>query len=131
MYIAFLSFIGFINAFFLHWQYLRFLKTKKKMFCLMGENCAQVVGSVYGTTLGIKNEVLGMWYYAIVTVLSILSSVFNFPLSGLLIFLITLIAAIFSLYLLYAQTILLKNLCSWCLIAIFLNLAIFVQAFSL
>lgn len=132
-YITILSIIGFINAFFLHWQYKRFLKTKKPMFCLIGEDCTKVVSSSYGSTWGIKNEVLGMWYYAVILILFLVSNFVSssFVLLGILIFIITFIAAAFSLYLLYAQTIILKNLCSWCLIAITINILIFILAAKL
>lgn len=125
-----LALAGFVNAYFLHWQFVRFIKTKKPMFCLMGEDCALVIGSVYGATLGIKNEIIGMWYYTLVGLLSLVFT-FSSLQVGPLIFIITLLAAAFSLYLFYAQVVLLKNLCSWCLIAIVTNILIFILATTL
>jgi uncharacterized membrane protein len=37
---------------------------------------------------------------------------------------LSVVAALFSVYLLYAQSILLRMMCSWCLVAILLNWAI-------
>ena len=131
--LMFLSILGFLNAYFLHWQYNRFLKTKKKMFCIIGEDCTKVVSSRYGTTLGIKNEVIGMSYYAALLFLTILSFT-SPPLASLIntiIFSISSIAFIFSFYLLYVQTKILNTFCSWCLIAIGLNMLIFLVVFIL
>lgn len=125
--ILLLSVVGLINAYFLHWQYKRFLKTKQKMYCLIGEDCTKVVSSRYGTTLGIKNEVTGMLYYAFLS-LSALVTIINPEMTSVLympMFLASLLAALFSFYLLYVQTKILKIFCSWCLIAIGLNTVIF------
>lgn len=123
----FLSVLGFINAFFLHWQYVRFKRTKRPVFCLMGEDCGKVIGSVYGATLGIKNEVMGMVYYALVAALALALLIFQgIPFLVFVILPVAFTAAIFSLYLFYVQTVLLKNLCSWCLIAIGINILIFI-----
>lgn len=130
--ILLLAILGFVNAYFLHWQFVRFQKFKKKMFCLLGEDCAGVIGSVYGTTMGVKNEVIGIWYYTIVATLAL--ALMLFPDTTLirdLIVLITLISTAFSMFLLYAQTNILKNLCSWCLIAIVLNIIMFISALKL
>lgn len=131
VYLVILTVVGFINAYFLHWQYLRFKRTKKPMFCLIGEDCAGVIDSRYGTTLGVKNEIMGMIYYGILFLTLLLSANFDTILVNLAIFFATLVAALFSLYLLYVQAIVLKKLCSWCLIAIFLNTLIFVFALGL
>lgn len=132
-FIMLLSVVGFVNAYFLHWQYKRFLKTKQKMYCLIGEDCIKVVSSRYGTTLGIKNEIIGMWYYAVLLFLMLVSFVsptFT-QYSRILSFMSSLVAALFSFYLLYVQTRILKTYCSWCLIAIGLNTLIFVLVLNL
>lgn len=131
VYLAILAVLGFINAYFLHWQYLRFKKTKKPMFCLIGEDCAGVIDSRFGTTAGVKNEIMGMIYYCLLLLVLLLSNYFATILFNFAIFVATLVAALFSLYLLYVQAIVLKKLCSWCLIAIFLNTLIFVFALGL
>ncbi|MCH7641423.1 hypothetical protein IID22_04475 [Patescibacteria group bacterium] len=132
-YIIILSVVGFANAYFLHWQYLRFKKTKKPMFCLIGEDCAGVIDSRYGATLGVKNEITGMFFYTAISVLLVLSLFFPpiLPIASFIILLASLAAAVFSLYLLYVQAAVLKKLCSWCLISIFLNVIIFVFAVKL
>ena len=131
VYLVILVVVGFINAYFLHWQYLRFKKEKKPMFCLIGEDCAGVIDSRFGTTAGVKNEIMGMIYYSLLLLALLLSNYFATNLVNIVIFLATLVAAIFSLYLLYVQTLILKKICSWCLIAIALNIIIFVLAAKL
>ena len=102
------------------------------MYCLVDKDCSGVIGSIYGKTLGIKNEILGMLYYTTVAILDLILMFFpDNAYLGILLVLITLFATVFSLYLLYAQTIILKKLCSWCLIAIVLNLMIFISALKL
>ncbi len=123
-----LSFLGLLNAYFLHWQYKREVKEGKKMFCFMGEDCSKVVGSKYGNHFGIKNEIYGIAYYISVFVFSIL--VQNFGPTRILsqIMLVAVSSAtLFSFYLLYLQAKVIKTFCSWCLIAIFINIAIFVN----
>lgn len=127
MIILLLAVLGFLNAFYLYYQHKRELATGQKMFCLIGGDCGEVIGSKYGTTLGIKNELVGMTYYVLLGVYTLLSIFipqfgkgFSVLAKGA-----TVLATIFSVYLLYAQTIVLKKFCSWCLIAIAINILIF------
>ena len=97
------------------------------MFCLIGGKCADVISSKYGTTFGIKNEIIGMAYYVFLSIYILIGILFpgfgqNFV---LVVIIVTIVAAIFSIYLLVVQTAILKTLCSWCLIAIAINLIIF------
>lgn len=122
-----LCLLGFLNAAYLFYQHKREVKTGQKMFCLLGGDCFSVVASKYGKTLGVKNEITGMAYYFLLAVFLILNFFFPQVLTNYLILpkAASLIAAIFSVYLLIAQTAILRKLCSWCLIAIAINLLIF------
>ena len=122
-----LSILGFLNAFYLYWQHKREVATGQKMFCLIGGDCGEVVGSKYGATFGIKNEKIGMVYYVLVGIYSLIGIFLPGIAKDFWIWakIITGIATVFSLYLLYIQTIVLKKFCSWCLIAIAINLLIF------
>lgn len=125
--ILLLSILGFLNAYFLHYQYQQYLTSGKQMFCLMGGKCADVVSSKFGQTLGIKNELIGMTYYVLLSAYS-LGSIFVPQLGedlGLWAKIVVILATVFSLYLLYAQTFILRQFCSWCLIAISINILIF------
>lgn len=125
-----LSIAGAINAYFLNWQYRRYMETGTKMFCFLGEDCSKVVGSKYGTHLGLKNEIFGIAYYVTVIIYSIATYYIVFPTYlPVLVFIMGLAATVFSIYLLYLQAYVLKTFCSWCLIAIFINVLIFVAMF--
>jgi len=101
---------------------MRFLKTGKKMYCLMKEDCASVIGSKYGTSMGLKNEIIGMAFYLLMIVYSLLNFSLSLPLllSSVVLF-AALMAVGFSVYLLFVQSVILKTFCSWCLIAIGIN----------
>lgn len=122
-----LSVLGFLNAFYLYWQHKREVATGQKMFCLIGGDCGAVVGSKYGRTFGVKNELIGMIYYVLLSFYLILAILTPDLFRNLIIIpkLATLIAALFSLYLLFVQAVILRMFCSWCLIAIAINLLIF------
>lgn len=120
-----LSIFGAINAYFLNWQYRRYMETGTKMFCFLGEDCSKVVGSKYGTHLGLKNEIFGIAYYLTVVAFSLATYYVKFPsYVPILILVMGLAATLFSAYLLYLQAYVLKTFCSWCLIAIFINFLI-------
>lgn len=122
-----LSILGFLNAFYLYYQHKREVESGQKMYCLIGGDCGTVVGSKYGRTLGIKNEKIGMVYYGFIALYLLINSFISQDMFAfaLLIEAIAFVATIFSLYLLYVQTIILKKFCSWCLIAIGINILIF------
>jgi len=125
-YLAVLSSLGFANAFFLHWQYQRFRTRDKKIFCLIGEDCSKVVDSNYGMTFRIKNEIWGMLFYSFVLASTILIAVYPVSQQLLwpLLWLVSILSAAFSVYLLYLQIWVIKELCSWCLISILINFII-------
>lgn len=125
--ILLLSILGFLNAFYLYWQHKREVATGQKMFCLIGGDCGAVVGSKYGRTFGIKNELIGMTYYVLLSLYLILAFFMPDLFRNFIIFpkLATLIAALFPLYLLFVQAVILRMFCSWCLIAIAINILIF------
>ena len=124
MIILLLSILGFLNAFYLYWQHKKEIKTGQKMFCLIGGDCGAVVGSKYGRTIGIKNEITGMVYYFLLGLYA-LTNIFLPPFAHkfeIFAKIIVLAALAFSFYLLFVQTVVLRKFCSWCLIAIAINI---------
>lgn len=121
--ILLLSILGFLNAFYLYWQHKREVQTGQKIFCLIGGDCGAVVGSKYGRTFGIKNEKTGMVYYFLLSLYSLVAILFPSIAQNFTNFakIAVILALIFSFYLLYIQTIVLRKFCSWCLIAIAIN----------
>jgi len=120
-----LSILGILNAYFLNWQFNRYVKTGKKMYCLMGEDCSLVVGSKYGHHFGIKNELSGIAYYMAIITYSVVAYFINIPqlITNIAIGL-SILSVLFSFYLFFLQAFVLKKFCSWCLIAILINVII-------
>jgi uncharacterized membrane protein len=99
------------------------------LVCPIRFDCHTVVHSDYSRFLGIPVEVLGMIYYGLVS-LSYLFFIFMpgiMPIT-LVNFLIaaTLIAFLFSLYLIAVQIFILKKGCSWCIVSAFISALIFI-----
>ena len=113
-----LAVLGLLNAAYLYWQH-RQVARGRTMFCLLGGDCEAIVESNYGRSFGVKNEIWGLAYY----LLLILAPYLNFTLP--ITFIAVISATLFSLYLFCLQAFVLKKFCSWCLIAIAVNLSIF------
>lgn len=100
--------------------------TKTKLICPREDSCDQVVHSVYSKTFGIPNEILGITFYLIQVVFWF---IYNFSsLMGswgyLFITLISILGALFSIYLTAIQAFVLRNWCAWCLGTAFINISI-------
>lgn len=97
----------------------------EKLVCFLGEDCNKVVYSRYSTTFGISNEVIGMLYYGGITV------AYSLAITGLIPFFfgwlisITGIAALFSIYLISVQLVILKEWCEWCVASAITSIIIF------
>lgn len=121
-----LAVLGFLNAYYLHYQYKQYVKSGKEMFCLFGGKCAEVISSRFGFTLGIKNEITGMVYYLLLSAYLLISMLIPRLGDDLALYAktATILATVFSIYLLFIQLKVLKQICSWCLIAIAINILI-------
>lgn len=119
---------GIANAWYLYWQWRRYKLTARPMVCPLDGKCEEVVGTLYGTAFGVKNEILGLLYYfSLLGLLGIY--LLNAPLAStarLLILLSSGFSILFSTYLLFIQLFLLRKYCSWCLLAALINYLIFV-----
>lgn len=128
-----LSLLGLLNASFLRYQYNMQVRFGKKSFCLIGSDCFEVTGSKYGRTLGLKNEDLGIGYYLLVA--SLVGYYLLRPNDSeaikYIIPVATLTALVFSLFLLFAQSLILKKYCFLCLLSIGINLSLFVVSWFL
>ena len=128
-----LLFLGFANTLYLYWQYRQFEENGRQMYCFIGGDCQAVVTSKYGKFFGVKNEVLGILYYFLLALLFVVF--INYPylahVSRLIILATTVVATLYSARLLLLQFFTLRKICSWCIIAIGLNFAIFGLAFSI
>ncbi|MBI2640525.1 MAG: hypothetical protein HYW91_01405 [Candidatus Sungbacteria bacterium] len=121
-------FAGIANAGYLYWQYRQYKLTVRPMVCPLDGKCEEVVGTVYGTTFGVKNEIWGFVYYlSLLGLIGVyLFSVSFVDVAKFLIIFSSAGAVIFSTYLLWVQLITLQKYCSWCILATLINYLIFV-----
>ncbi len=123
--ISILSIIGF----FVSRHIYRAKKTGVKLVCHFGggkQSCNEVVESEYGKTFGVPNEVAGMVYCVAVLLLSLylLNSPLDYTTFNVFL-IISGIAFIFSIYLIFIQAFVLKKFCEWCLATALINIFIF------
>lgn len=104
-------------------------KTGQTLVCPIKFDCNTVVNSDYSKFFGIPVEILGMIYYGLIffTYLSFifLANIVPDVLVGLMI-IVSHIALLFSLYLLFVQIFVLKKLCSWCIVSAVISTCIFI-----
>lgn len=119
------AFFGFSIA-----SHIFFKKEKKKpLICPMRANCDVVIHSAYSKTLGMRNELVGMFYYMGVI---LLHGVFLFvPIAYdskiyFFIYTISLGAFLFSAYLISVQAFILKEWCTWCILSAIASTIIFI-----
>ncbi len=124
--ILFVGFLGFMLASYIHNK----KKAKKKLICPMRSNCETVIHSDYSKILGIPVEILGMSYYAFVSIMYGMYNLFGlmYPLPCILLG-ISLSAFLFSLYLISIQAFVIKQWCAWCLTSAFISTIIFVLSY--
>lgn len=97
--------------------------------CPMNFDCNAVVRSDYSKLFGIPLEYFGMAYYGLIalsylafSLLPALFPVFLVPTLALL----SVIAFLFSIYLIVVQVVILKKGCFWCFISAFVSITIFI-----
>lgn len=130
-----LSFIGLLVSWYLYYS-----KTHdKRIYCLMGHDCEEVVRSKYGKTFGIENTLIGMLYYLLIFVYGILLIGIEQPVLaflnrnifiGKLVYYLIVGAGIgsvgFSVYLTAVQAFVLKKWCDYCIISSIVSVLILV-----
>lgn len=109
-------------------------KTNAPLVCMVGFDCHAVVHSDYSKFMGAPVEVVGMVYYGFVTLISFFfiflgNTVPNFMVGISVV--ISLVAFLFSLYLIGVQLFALKKGCSWCLVSALISILIFILVFSM
>ncbi len=116
-------FLGFIVSFYIYYK-----KTKKeKLVCYIGKDCNRVLESRYSKVFSVPNEVIGMLYYALISIITLILILY-IPV-GILIqgrLMIVGLAALYSIYLTSIQLFVLKELCEYCLAVNIINIAIFI-----
>jgi|SRR3989344_631436 len=123
-----LSIIGLIDSIYLSWHTLR----NQPLICPINKkDCNIVVKSSYGKMFGIKNEILGIFYYTAVTILAFIFFFYNDIWVNYILFISSSLAFIASGYLIYVQKYIIKNYCFYCLISAIVNLLIFLNVIAI
>ena len=117
VYLIILSIVGFAVFFYIY-------HTKaynKKLYCIIGQDCDDVVKSKYGKTFGIENTVPGMLYFALIFLygIAVLSNGNIFKGSLIYYFLVgaSIASVLFSVYLTSVQAFVLKKWCEYCIVS--------------
>ncbi len=111
---AILALAGFVLAFYI---YTTKKSKTKALVCPIGGQCDAVVNSKYSKFLGMPVEIMGMFYYGLVIVFYVLRFL-SFPMSSEFLFFATsfsIVAFLFSVYLVLIQAFSIKHWCTWCL----------------
>ncbi len=95
-------------------------RTGKTLRCLIGKSCDIVTKSRYATTFGIDNSAAGAVFYLLLIAAVLIAPAVPWP----LVLAASLIASIFSLYLVYLQLFVIKELCDYCMLSAFINWAL-------
>lgn len=106
---------------------------EKPLICPLNYDCAKVTESRWGKIFGVRNEILGMFFYVFI-ILAAFVVLFQPSLGPPLIkimFSVSAIGLIFSLFLTSLQIFVIKNFCFYCLISAVLSLLIFINALFL
>jgi uncharacterized membrane protein len=105
--------------------------THREAVCLIGDKkCNAVISSKYGKTFGVDNSIGGLGYYTFIIALGIAElanfSLLTLPWVQVGKIILSSLAALFSLYLLYVMTFKLKTYCEWCLVSTAASISIFI-----
>ncbi len=126
--IIFIGFAGFLLS-----HYIAHKKRRKDehFVCPLRASCTEVVHSDYSRFLGIHVEHIGMLYYGLIAIgYGLLASLSGIAMFSLILFSISTLAFLFSVYLTFVQIFILRKLCTWCLISAFMCLMIFLISFN-
>jgi uncharacterized membrane protein len=121
--IILLSFFGLFAAY-----YINSHKSKnKKLVCPLKADCESVIHSEYSYFLGFRVEHLGIFYYLLILIsysiyifIDIVNPIFEFVLFSL-----SFLAFLFSIYLTLIQVLKIRKFCSWCLMSALCSFLIF------
>ncbi|MEO5634969.1 MAG: vitamin K epoxide reductase family protein [Candidatus Paceibacterota bacterium] len=110
-------------------RHIRRHKTENKpLVCIVGFDCHAVVHSDYSKFFGIPVELLGMFYYGLVALVSFLFIFMGNLLPHTMTVFLSLasfLASLFSIYLISIQLFVLKKGCSWCFVSALISIMIF------
>ncbi len=126
--IVIISVIGLIDSLYLSW--LKF--THREAFCGGSGDCQTVASSPYSEIAGIPIAVLGLGAYAVILGLIYIEQKSDFwrEFSPLLVFGISLVGIIYSIYLTYIEIAVIYAICPYCVVSAIAMLLIFIVSIA-
>ncbi|MCU0660257.1 MAG: vitamin K epoxide reductase family protein [Candidatus Pacebacteria bacterium] len=115
---------GFSLAFFIGYK----KRHNQQLVCPLKGICTTVIESTYSRFFGIPVERIGVLYYAVVILVHALFLVYPTLATPVAVFILsgaTLLAFLFSLYLVFIQLFSLRAICTWCMLSAGLSTIIF------
>ncbi len=127
---SFASLLGLIVSLYIYQK----KKQKKALICPRESNCEKVVHSTHSTTFGIGNELLGVVFYVLqgalwTSVLLVPSIATAWYVFGIVV--VTILGALFSIYLIALQALVIRAWCMWCLGSALATLLLVIALFGL
>ena len=92
---------------------------QERPVCIIGQDCHQVLESTYNKMLGIPNEILGLVFYVVITLITAFLVIGIEPTTwwDILLKIIILSGAIMSTWFMYVQWRIIKVWCFWCVMS--------------
>lgn len=122
------SLVGLLIALYL----LRKKKALERPFCPLRADCHTVIQSKYSSILGVPLEYFGIGYYLLSALLYTAPIAFPFldvVLLKTILITISVVGAVFSVYLIALQAFVIKSWCSWCVLSAITSTILFVISF--
>jgi len=116
LFIALVSFLGLLLSLYI----ANTKRMSKPLVCPIGGHCDAVTHSDFSTFLGIPLEYLGIAYYGLATLaylwlgVAMISAPVGLP---FWVYIVTVLAFFFSLYLTFIQGFVIRQWCTWCLVS--------------
>ncbi len=118
-----LSLLGVADSVYLTWKHYR----KQPLACPLNDKCEIVTESRWSKVFGIRNEVLGIIYYLFVIGGALYFFFVDENIKTIFV-IFTGLALLFSLFLLFLQSYVIKSYCFYCLISALISLLIFLNS---
>ncbi len=121
-----LGLFGFLLASYIHNKKIG----NTKLVCPLRSDCDTVINSDYSKVLGIPVEVLGMFYYAFISIAYGMQHLYSLPIIfPKILMYISILATVFSIYLICIQAFKIKEWCMWCMGSAFVSFLICILSF--
>ena len=118
-----LAISGLVDSGYLYWHHIK----KKPLICPLNHDCNAVVESKWGSFFGIKNELWGIGYYMLIIIGALMFFINGNNTIHIFMVVVSNIALLFSLFLVYIQKYVLREYCFYCLISALINFLLFVN----